>query len=105
MSVPITLLQPFTEYNFSVKAFNGAGLSPMSSLVSVRTGEDLPENPTQVQAEIIIESEGEALHVHWSSPLRPNGIILHYTVYYQEYVLICTLTKCPFLDNLCLIFL
>lgn len=82
--VPIASLKPFTNYTFGVKAYNGAGSSPMSILVTVQTKEDIPEQPTQVQAEEVIESKGETLKVMWQPPLRPNGNIIHYTVYYRE---------------------
>ncbi|XP_063775500.1 usherin [Pseudophryne corroboree] len=73
-------LEPGTEYTYTVQASNSQG-SCLSIPAKIRTHPSLPsgmEPPT-----LHARSANEIL-VTWKTPLRPNGIILNYTLYVQH---------------------
>uniref|UniRef100_A0A8C6NEI0 Usherin n=1 Tax=Melopsittacus undulatus TaxID=13146 RepID=A0A8C6NEI0_MELUD len=70
-------LQPNTEYEIHFEVFNGAH-SISSDTVHVTTSDGEPEGmfPPEV---VIINST--AVHVIWTSPSNPNGVVTEYSIY------------------------
>ncbi|XP_053408878.1 usherin-like [Mercenaria mercenaria] len=69
-------LQPFTEYQYSIKASNSKG-STASPWQSAFTSQAPPEGvqPPKVS---LVPDQVDALHITWHIPDRPNGIIQSY---------------------------
>ncbi|EGD79414.1 hypothetical protein PTSG_09826 [Salpingoeca rosetta] len=80
----VTGLLPYTEYTFYLTTFNGAGASPPSESITVRTQEAPPGPPSNVQADEELSDNGEVITVSWQPPYEPNGIVIKYTIYYQK---------------------
>ncbi|ODN02995.1 Tyrosine-protein phosphatase Lar [Orchesella cincta] len=76
----ITSLNPYTEYEFSVIAFNKVGRGVPSESVDATTGETKPKSaPRNVNARPLSSSQ---MLVTWEEPESPNGQITGYKVYY-----------------------
>uniref|UniRef100_A0A8C6X579 Usherin n=1 Tax=Naja naja TaxID=35670 RepID=A0A8C6X579_NAJNA len=74
------VLQPFTEYEYLVKAQNSKG-SVNSSWASTQTLEAPPSGMKAPSAQAI---SAHSLFLNWTSPISPNGAISQYRVVYQE---------------------
>nr|XP_009291422.1 usherin [Danio rerio] len=72
-------LQPFTRYNFSLKACTDGGCARSESLV-VQTAQIPPE---QQPAPKITTLGSSQLKVDWEPPVLPNGIIIRYELFMQ----------------------
>ncbi|XP_032667405.1 protein sidekick isoform X2 [Odontomachus brunneus] len=76
----LVFLDKYTEYRIQVLAFNPAGDGPRSRPITVRTKQDLPGPPHNLQfTEIAMTS----LRVSWESPKLRNGEIVNYLVVYE----------------------
>ncbi|XP_055973610.1 phosphatidylinositol phosphatase PTPRQ [Sorex fumeus] len=73
-------LKPYTLYNISVRSYTRVGPGHhLSSLLSVRTSETVPDSaPENITYKNI--SSGE-IELSFLPPRRPNGIIQKYTIY------------------------
>ncbi|XP_028843146.1 usherin-like [Denticeps clupeoides] len=74
------VLQPFTEYEFRVKASNAQG-SVTSPWASTLTLEAEPQGMTPPSA---WPTSAYALLLNWTRPASPNGVISQYRVVYQK---------------------
>ncbi|XP_075060358.1 usherin [Mixophyes fleayi] len=75
--VTVDNLKPFTKYNFSVQACTSEGC--LQSLpITVVTAQAPPagQRPPVVQ-----NSSSTDLHLQWSPPLQPNGVIIRHELY------------------------
>ncbi|XP_066595112.1 protein sidekick isoform X2 [Prorops nasuta] len=76
----LVFLDKFTEYRIQVLAFNPAGDGPRSSPITVRTKEDIPGPPNNLEfSEITMTS----LRVSWEPPKLRNGQIVGYIITYE----------------------
>uniref|UniRef100_A0A3P9L6F8 Neural cell adhesion molecule L1 n=1 Tax=Oryzias latipes TaxID=8090 RepID=A0A3P9L6F8_ORYLA len=73
-------LQPFSDYSFYVKVFNGRGEGPPSITKHFRTPEGVPGPPTSL---VVSNPNLDSLTLKWSPPYDPNGHITGYTLKYQ----------------------
>uniref|UniRef100_A0A8C7ZNW1 Neural cell adhesion molecule L1 n=1 Tax=Oryzias sinensis TaxID=183150 RepID=A0A8C7ZNW1_9TELE len=73
-------LQPFSDYSFYVKVFNGRGEGPPSITKHFRTPEGVPGPPTSL---VVSNPNLDSLTLKWSPPHDPNGHITGYTLKYQ----------------------
>nr|KAF6395357.1 hypothetical protein HJG63_009920 [Rousettus aegyptiacus] len=73
-------LVPFTTYQFSVEACTSGGCL-RSSPITVTTAQAPPRRLGAPQVWTISSTE---LHVEWSPPTEPNGIIIRYEVYMKR---------------------
>lgn len=71
-------LQPFTEYQYSVKASNSKG-STSSPWQSVFTDQAAPDG-VQPPVVSLLPDDIESLQITWVTPYQPNGIIQSYQV-------------------------
>ncbi|KAG3258086.1 usherin, transcript variant X1 [Ictidomys tridecemlineatus] len=79
-SATIWNLVPFTRYHFSVQACTGGGC--LHSLPIMVTTAQAP--PRRLSPPQIREISSTELHVQWSPPLEPNGIIIRYELYMKR---------------------
>lgn len=80
LSHSLVFLDKYTEYRIQILAFNPAGDGPRSAPVVVRTKQDLPGPPFNLQfSEITMTS----LRVTWEPPKLRNGDIIGYIVTYE----------------------
>ncbi|KAK2580567.1 hypothetical protein KPH14_007691 [Odynerus spinipes] len=76
----LVFLDKYTEYRIQVLAFNPAGDGPRSPAITVRTKQDIPGPPYNLQfSEITMTS----LRVSWEPPKMRNGEIIGYVVTYE----------------------
>ncbi|XP_034188407.2 sidekick cell adhesion molecule isoform X3 [Osmia lignaria lignaria] len=76
----LVFLDKYTEYRIQVLAFNPAGDGPRTPPITVRTKEDIPGPPYNLQfTEITMTS----LRVSWEAPKLRNGQIVGYIVTYE----------------------
>ncbi|XP_011308943.1 protein sidekick isoform X2 [Fopius arisanus] len=76
----LVFLDKYTEYRIEVLAFNPAGDGPRSPPITVRTKQDLPGAPMNLQfSEITMTS----MRVTWDPPRMRNGEIVGYIVTYE----------------------
>ncbi|XP_076627146.1 sidekick cell adhesion molecule isoform X4 [Colletes latitarsis] len=76
----LVFLDKYTEYRIQVLAFNPAGDGPRSPPITVRTKQDIPGPPHNLQfSEITMTS----LRVSWEAPKLRNGEIVGYIVTYE----------------------
>ncbi|KAM4748839.1 phosphatidylinositol phosphatase PTPRQ [Rhinophrynus dorsalis] len=80
LSYIVEKLTPFTEYIISVSAFTSVGEGPETDVV-VRTSEQVPSSVENIHYKNISST---SIMVFWDPPLKPNGMITHYTVYAME---------------------
>ncbi|KAJ7384342.1 hypothetical protein OS493_022455, partial [Desmophyllum pertusum] len=76
----LTNLQPYTRYIVELYATNKHFISAPSR-VEVMTTEAEPGPPGNVKANVI---NSTTIHVTWTPPLKPNGPLKLYTVFYDE---------------------
>ena len=69
-------LQPFTEYQYSVKASNSKGATS-SPWQSVFTDQSAPDD-VQPPVVSLVPDAVDSLHISWSTPYQPNGMIQSY---------------------------
>ncbi|KAE8300407.1 Protein sidekick-1 [Larimichthys crocea] len=77
-------LNPWTQYQIQIQAYNSIGPGPWSNTVAVRTAESVPSgSPVNVTAEAVSSSR---ILLTWSalSLAQKNGAILGYKVLYSE---------------------
>ncbi|XP_053463887.1 usherin [Nycticebus coucang] len=69
-------IQPFQEYSYQLKACTVAGCA-VSGKVAAATTQGVPESilPPRITA-----PSAEALHLSWSVPEKPNGVIKEYQI-------------------------
>ncbi|KAM8945416.1 usherin [Pelodytes ibericus] len=70
-------LVPFTRYIVTLSVCSLAGCSDNSHALNISTMEEVPEDVQMPSA----ESFPNSLHLHWSAPKKPNGVITHYILY------------------------
>ncbi|KFO25414.1 Usherin [Fukomys damarensis] len=70
-------LAPFTEYQFSVQACTSRGCI-QGSPITVTTGEAPPQRLSPPEVRKVSATE---LHVEWTPPGEPNGIVIKYELY------------------------
>ncbi|KAL4216343.1 putative aminophospholipid-translocase [Mactra antiquata] len=77
----ILYLQPNTEYQFLVAAYNKYGATLTPALLKVRTQEedDVPTEPQNVQ---VIPLSPVSIRVTWEPPLQTKGSLLQYVLFY-----------------------
>ncbi|CAD1468247.1 unnamed protein product [Heterotrigona itama] len=76
----LVFLDKYTEYRIQVLAFNPAGDGPRTPSITVRTKQDIPGPPYNLQfSEITMTS----LRVSWEAPKLRNGEIVGYIVTYE----------------------
>ncbi|XP_054712904.1 cell adhesion molecule Dscam2-like [Uloborus diversus] len=79
-STYITGLQPFTQYDIVIKAFNSAGAGPESSKISGKTLETAPPTSPVVQ---IISSTSSSIDFKWDKDIKDKSAITEYTLHYK----------------------
>ncbi|XP_069811529.1 usherin [Dendropsophus ebraccatus] len=73
-------LQPYTQYKYSITAQNSQG-ALQSPWADVSTGEAAPEDLAPPKAEVI---SAYSVHLTWTAPRRPQGVIRQYVILYRE---------------------
>ncbi|XP_078272795.1 phosphatidylinositol phosphatase PTPRQ [Rhinoraja longicauda] len=102
-NITLTGLKKFTEYKMRVTASTSVGESAVSGEddVFVQTLEDEPETPPENVT--FNNVTATTVHLSWSPPETPNGIIVYYEVIYvnstDSFVLNSTATN-TYLENL-----
>ncbi|XP_056279739.1 neural cell adhesion molecule L1.1-like isoform X2 [Pseudoliparis swirei] len=76
-------LQLYSRYELSVTAFNSKGQSPHSPPHHFSTPEGVPGAPASLRFESPSE---KSLVLYWTPPEESNGVLLGYTVQYQQEV-------------------
>lgn len=76
----LVFLDKYTEYRIQVLAFNPAGDGPRSRPITVRTKQDIPGPPYNLQFSDITMT---SLRVSWEPPKLRNGEIVGYVVTYE----------------------
>ncbi|XP_060070524.1 usherin-like [Ylistrum balloti] len=74
-----TTVLPYRSYTYILTACNTAGCTA-SDKVTVATAEGKPEDVLPPNVNVLSSS---SLEVTWSPPVKPNGIISHYTVKFE----------------------
>ncbi|XP_065172769.1 cell adhesion molecule Dscam1-like, partial [Atheta coriaria] len=74
-------LYKYTNYSIKVLAYTGAGDGVLSTPIYCTTEEDLPGPPANIRAAALTS---ESILVSWLPPVKPNGRIILYTVYYRD---------------------
>ncbi|XP_069062472.1 neural cell adhesion molecule L1-like protein isoform X4 [Pleurodeles waltl] len=73
-------LEPFSDYQLSVTAFNTRGEGPASPVLTFQTPEGVPEQPRFLQ---IHSFEEDSVTLTWAPPKKPNGILRGYLLQHQ----------------------
>lgn len=73
----VTGLTPYTEYDYAVESSTAAG-STRSSYSSLRTGQAAPQS---LLGPTVEATSASTLVVIWQIPMKPNGLIVNYSVY------------------------
>uniref|UniRef100_A0A3B5N152 Protein tyrosine phosphatase receptor type Q n=1 Tax=Xiphophorus couchianus TaxID=32473 RepID=A0A3B5N152_9TELE len=82
-SLHITHLRKYTQYRIVVQAHTRAGPGNYSSEpLNITTLEDEPFDPPQNVTVVNVTTSSVTLM--WQPPTEPNGIIVHYTIYYTD---------------------
>ncbi|XP_006890633.1 PREDICTED: usherin [Elephantulus edwardii] len=79
-STTIWNLAPFTTYHFSVQACTSGGC--LHSLPITVTTAQAP--PQRLDPPVVRKISATELHVEWSPPLEPNGIIISYELFMRR---------------------
>jgi len=87
-------LQPFTFYEYAIRAINSAGQT-IGPFATAQTSQSIPEEISAPTLEVTSPSE---VRVSWNSPVIPNGIITEYRVVRNNSVIRSTLDR-SFLDT------
>ncbi|XP_059204973.1 usherin [Centropristis striata] len=67
-------IRPFQEYSYQLRVCNRAGCTDSTQVVAV-TVQGVPEG---LQPPVLTALNPSSLHVSWSEPIHPNGIIQRY---------------------------
>ncbi|XP_030271338.1 usherin [Sparus aurata] len=67
-------IRPFQEYSYQLRVCNRAGCTDSTQVVAV-TVQGVPEG---VQPPVVTALSPSSLHVSWSEPTRPSGVIQRY---------------------------
>lgn len=73
-------LKKYTEYNVTIGCKTSAGVGPYSSLVSIRTLEDVPGRVQNLEFDNIRD---QSLLVRWAQPAEVNGKLTGYNLEWQ----------------------
>ncbi|XP_064650829.1 insulin-like peptide receptor isoform X2 [Lineus longissimus] len=78
----LTGLEPWTQYAVYVQTYTVASSNEgaMSELVYFKTDPEVPTHPRDV---LVNSPHAGELHVRWKEPLKPNGNVTHYYVYWS----------------------
>nr|XP_014268858.2 usherin [Maylandia zebra] len=74
-------LQPFSYYQYRVRAHNSRG----SILSHWALGQTLEAKPQDMAVPIVTPSGAYSVHLKWSEPGQPNGLISHYRLVYRKH--------------------
>nr|KAI8752120.1 neogenin-like; partial [Biomphalaria glabrata] len=80
----IESLRPHTEYEFMVKVIKGRRESDYSMTVVNKTEESAPLSEPRDVTPVGLEKNPFAVSLNWQPPLRPNGQITGYLIYYTH---------------------
>uniref|UniRef100_A0A3Q4G9X4 Cell adhesion molecule DSCAM n=1 Tax=Neolamprologus brichardi TaxID=32507 RepID=A0A3Q4G9X4_NEOBR len=80
-SLELDGLEKYTNYSIQVLAFTRAGDGVRSEQIYTRTKEDVPGPPAGVKA---AAASNSMVFVSWLPPLKVNGIIRKYTVFFCD---------------------
>ena len=72
---------PYTVYAYTVTAVNSAGRVPSAAGFSAPTHPGSPDNVSTPVLEVLTLS---TIKVTWDKPVKPNGVILKYSVVYKD---------------------
>ncbi|XP_039982949.1 usherin [Xiphias gladius] len=74
-------LQPFSYFQYRVRAYNSKG-----SVVSQwALGQTLQAEPQEMAPPTVTPSGAYSVHLKWSEPRQPNGLISHYRLVYKKH--------------------
>ncbi|XP_069499630.1 neural cell adhesion molecule L1-like protein isoform X2 [Ambystoma mexicanum] len=76
----VPALEPFSDYQLSVTAFNTRGEGPASPVLAFQTPEGVPDHPRFLQ---IHSFEEDSVTLTWAPPKKPNGILRGYLLQHQ----------------------
>ncbi|XP_077419247.1 usherin isoform X1 [Vanacampus margaritifer] len=76
-------LQPFTNYQYRLRAHNSKG-SVLSQRTIART---LSAEPKDMTLPTATPTGAYSIHLKWSGPKKPNGVISHYKLLYKKHQL------------------
>ncbi|XP_056645742.1 tyrosine-protein phosphatase 99A [Diorhabda sublineata] len=76
----LTQLEPWTQYYVTVQVFNPEGLGP-NTTVLIMTDEGVPDKPRNLT---ILDYTSNSIYLQWANPLKKNGVIEGYRVYYMN---------------------
>lgn len=88
----ITGLHGFTDYEFRLLAYTKVGGTLKSPPTTAKTFKGKPGKPTNVR---FTEVNYQFIELEWDPPLRPNGRISRYRVYYRQNVTGATWVSVP----------
>ncbi|XP_077569166.1 usherin [Stigmatopora nigra] len=74
-------LQPFTYYQYRLQAYNSKG-SVLSHSTLART---LTSEPKDLSPPTATPTGAYSIHLKWSGPKQPNGVIVHYKLLYKKH--------------------
>ncbi|XP_077090638.1 neuronal cell adhesion molecule a isoform X19 [Siphateles boraxobius] len=74
-------LNPYSQYAFNIRAFNGKGDGPTSSNKQFETPEGVPGPPKHLKVRNL---NMDSLIVEWAPPLEDNGHLTGYLLKYQS---------------------
>ncbi|GAB6020837.1 Down syndrome cell adhesion molecule-like protein 1 [Chamberlinius hualienensis] len=80
-TITVTELRKFTNYSIQVLANTKTGDGPLSDAIFCKTSDDVPEQVRDIKA---IVASKESIIISWIPPENPNGILLSYTIYWQN---------------------
>ncbi|XP_044133567.1 usherin-like [Bufo gargarizans] len=75
--VSVHNLTPFTKYNFTVLVCNSEGC--LQSLPTTVVTAQAP--PSGQSPPVVINSSSTDIHLQWSPPLQPNGVVIRHELY------------------------
>ncbi|XP_037616469.1 neuronal cell adhesion molecule a isoform X3 [Sebastes umbrosus] len=73
-------LQPYSQYNLTIRVLNNKGEGPPSPSKKFETPEGVPERPSFLN---VINHGLDSLTLEWGPPLNNNGRLAGYTLKYQ----------------------
>ncbi|XP_073994425.1 cell adhesion molecule Dscam2-like isoform X3 [Rhodnius prolixus] len=80
LSIKLLGLQKFANYSIEVWAFTKVGDGLKSSPIFCSTDEDVPDAPANIK---VVSTSETSLIVSWLPPIRANGILTAYFVYWR----------------------
>lgn len=86
-SALISDLIPFTQYLFTIEAFNSVGcVSSSNSITSNHSRiQTLPDIPEDLEPLTLSSQTSYSIEISWSPPLKPNGIISHFILERKDF--------------------